>query len=203
MTDISDGGPEGELEPGSERTSFFDAPEWRRRTVAIDITQSGHLKLEAVIVSRRWAPHRAVKRLVAAAPGYWLERALRRLAGRKLRQRIEYRQGSLRVPSALVFDGDEMAPESVLAVALQGWQEDFGRDRIWDVMLLGPDRDLVVGHKSYDEAHDLAIKLSEVLGVPLKESSVVGGSTTAASASMSVRDMRYDAPRPDGWRHLT
>ena len=137
-----------------------------------------------------------------AAPGYWLERALRRVDGRKLRQRIVFRAEGLRMPAALRFGDETIRAEEVVSVALQGWQEEFGQARVWDIMLLGPDRDLVVGHRSYEEAQDLAGKLADVLGVPLHESSVVGGSTTAATANLSVRDMRYDAPRPDGWRHM-
>ena len=74
-------------EAGTERISSYESPEWRRRTRSIEIERSGDLLLEAVIVSKRWAPPKVVKLLVGAAPGYWLERALRRVAGRVRRAR--------------------------------------------------------------------------------------------------------------------
>ena len=148
------------------------------------------------------APPKVLRRLVEAVPGYWLERVLRRL-GRKRATRISFEQGSLRIPSMLHVGDDAIQPESVEAVALQGWQEEFGHERVWDVMLLGPDKDVVVGYASYEVALDLATKLADVLGVQVRESSVVGGSLESPQVgSLTVRDMRYDAPKPDGWGNI-
>jgi hypothetical protein len=189
------------LDEDMGRISAFESPQWRRRTVAIEVLDHGPGRLSATVTCKKWSPGRVMRGLVDAAPGYWLERAMRKMAGRKTKRKVVFRAEGLRMPAVLRYGDDTFQAEEIFAVALQGWQEESGQDRVWDIMLLGPDRDLVVGHDDYDEAHDLAEKLADVLGVPLKESSVVGGQTSVQSGNLQVRDMRYDAPRPDGWRH--
>ena len=181
---------------------MHEAPQWRRRTIEVHVKEAGPGRFTATVTSRRFRPPGPVRRLVEAVPGYWLERGLRRVLGRKQETSISYQVGSLRTSSLLRVGDETIQADSIEAIALQGWQEEFGLASVWDVMLLGPDRDLLVGHKSRDEAHEFAAKLALALAVPLRESSVIGGSLTATTATMSARDMRYDAPRVDGWRHL-
>jgi len=189
-------------EDRQSRISFLQPPALRRRCIKIEIEDSGPRRLEATISSRRWSPPRSIAKVIGILPGFRLARGLRWVFGKVTKIKVRF-DGPASGDGACLRVGDELYPPGTIgSVALQGWQEDSGHDRVWDVMLLGPNRDLLVGHRSYDEALDLAQKVAQVLNVPFEESSVIGGAVTPSTATFSVRDAHYDGIKPDGWRHL-
>lgn len=191
-----------DLSGRESRSSIFLPPALRRRCLQIQIESEGADRLVATIFSRRWVPSRPVQAIVKALPGFRMARALRRVFGKRKRTSIVFPAIDDAGSTSLRIGEKYIKARSIGAIALQGWQEQFGHDRVWDVMLLGPNVDLVVGHKKYEEAEQLATALALVLGVSVKESSVGGGSRTAFSANINVRDAHYDAPQRDGWKHL-
>lgn len=183
-----------------ERPSFVMNPTLRRRCIELKIQGDEPQRLEATIVSRRWKPAPFVRRFVGALPGHNIARALRRIFGREVRTKVV--ASSVGDAPVIRIGYESYEAKRIKSIALQGWQEEFGLSRVWDVMLLGPNIDVLVGHKSYDAAHAFAEKLAAVLGLQLEESSVVGGSVTVSTTGISVRDAHYDTPQTDGWRHL-
>lgn len=180
--------------------SFFEPPALRRRCLEIQIQGETPGRFEATIVSRKWTPNRVVRRMVGSLPGFRMARALRRVFGKRLRTKLVVEVPSGGDGPVLQLGPQIFKAKQIRKVALQGWQESVGMSRVWDVMLLGPNKDVLVGHKSYDAAYDFATKLAERLGVDFEESSVVGGSTEAPTAKFNTRDAHYDAIRWDGYR---
>lgn len=148
-----------------------------RRCQDIQISDAGPYRLEARITSLRWKPPKLIVQLLGNLPDAGTVRRLLKFFGRPHVLTLRYEPATLRHRARLCIGDDEVQPHRAESVALLGWQEKIGTSRLWDITLLGPDIDVVVGFKSYAEAHNLAEMLARFMQVPLRESSVVGGST--------------------------
>jgi len=158
-----------------------------RRCQDIVVADVGPAKLEARVTSLRWKPPRLIRAALGSLPHARTVRRLLNIFGKHHVLDVLYTPATLRGRARLVIGAEEVPPTSVEAVALLGWQEEIGTQRVWDITLLGANLDVVVGHKSYVVTHNLAEMLARLLEVPLRESSVVGGSAEyqAPKSSMS------------------
>jgi len=162
---------------------------WTRRCPEVEIILSTPERLEARVVCVEWAAPGAVQRLAAALPvAAALTDRLRRSLGDTQTTSITCDDAPDAPGQRLALDGEPVDVGLVESVALLGWQESAGASRLWDVTLLGGEEplDLVVGHPEYETAAALAEELAQRLGVPLRESSCVGGSQDAPDSGASL-----------------